>query len=138
MVTDETSEQKPRAPTPEEREAHLKAQMIRDEQTVFGLAVLAMQIHTGTLTKNKNQVANAFLKMGVMLKQNPGFAERFKAAQTAIVAQAQDMARKSIVVPDKRLVTPSGSRTPTLVRADGTNASEPASDTGGSRPDASE
>jgi hypothetical protein len=46
-----------------------------------------MDIHTGTLVKNKNMVANAFLKIGVILKNNPGFPERFKLAQKAIIDQ---------------------------------------------------
>ena len=62
-------------------------QIMRDDQTVFALAVLAMEIHTGTLIKQKNMVANAFMKMGVILRNNPGFPERFKAAQAHVIAQ---------------------------------------------------
>ena len=61
-----------------------KIERIMDEQTVFGLACLMMDIHVGTLIKNKNMVANAFMKSGVLLQNNPGFPERFKKAQQAV------------------------------------------------------
>lgn len=53
-------------------------QILKDEQTVFSLAVLMMEIHTGTLIKNKNIVAHAFMKAGIVLRNNGGFPERFK------------------------------------------------------------
>lgn len=59
-------------------------QEIMDSQTVFALAVLMMDIHTGTLMKNKPLVANSFMKAQVVLQNNPGFPARFKAAQQAI------------------------------------------------------
>lgn len=60
-----------------------------DEQTVFAMASLMLDIHTHTMLKNKNGVANAFLKAGVVLKNNPGFVGRFKMAQEAIIKEMQ-------------------------------------------------
>lgn len=62
-------------------------EIMRDDQTVFALAVLMMDIHTGTLIKNKNMVANSFMKAGVILQNNPGFPDRFKAAQQHVINQ---------------------------------------------------
>lgn len=59
---------------------------IADEHTVFGLAVLAVDLHNATIMRNKAQVANSFFKIGIMLRNNKGFIERFKKAQDAVKA----------------------------------------------------
>jgi hypothetical protein len=62
-------------------------QKFLDEQTTFALACLMMDIHTGTVIKNKNMVANAFMRSGVVIRNNPGYPERLRAAQEAIKAE---------------------------------------------------
>lgn len=100
MNTDENKTES-RKLTPEEV-ARFTA--LRDERTVFELAILAMEIHTGTLLKNKNKVANAFLKMTVVLSRNPGFAERFKAAQQAVIDQIEAIDKPSVIAPSPQVV----------------------------------
>jgi hypothetical protein len=63
-----------------------RQQEIRDEHTVFSLAVLAMDMHMYASLKNKALMANAFMKVGIVIRNNPGFPERFKKAQMAIAA----------------------------------------------------
>jgi hypothetical protein len=82
-------------PKPELTEQQV--QIMRDDQTVFALAVLMMDLHTGTLIKNKNMVANSFMKAGVVLRNNPGFPDRFKAAQDRVKAQ---MAKQGPLMPE--------------------------------------
>jgi hypothetical protein len=65
--------------TPEQIQAFM------DEQTVFSLAVLMMDVHVGTMLKNKSMVANAFMKAGVVIQNNAGFPERFRQAKKAIL-----------------------------------------------------
>lgn len=63
-------------------------QDLRDEQTVFSLAVLATDVHVYSQLKNKPMMVNAFMKIGVVIQNNPGFLIRFKKAQAAITALA--------------------------------------------------
>lgn len=62
---------------------------LQDEQTVFALAVLMMDLHVATLMKNKAGVANSFLKTGVLLRNNPGFSQRFRKTQAEIIKYVQ-------------------------------------------------
>lgn len=81
--------------TREQLEAIIK---LKDEQTVFALAGLSLDIHIGTLVQNKANVANAFMKIGVVLKNNPGFVKRFKQAQKAVI----DSVINSKLSPEKK------------------------------------
>ena len=73
-----------------ENEQIQQIQQIVDEQTVFGLAVLMMNVHVGSQIRNKAMVANSFMKATVLLKNNPGFPERFKKAQEAVMNHLKD------------------------------------------------
>jgi len=64
-----------------------RIEIMRDDQTVFALAVLMMDLHVATLLKNKNGAANCLMKAGVVLRNNAGFPARFKAAQQAVIDQ---------------------------------------------------
>ena len=80
---------------------HEEKVRINDEHSVFSLATLAIQLHTGTLTKNTAMIANSFLKIEVVLRNNPGFLSRFKAAEEAVIAQAQKQGKPSgILLPE--------------------------------------
>lgn len=72
--------------------------MLVDEQTTMMLASMALDIHTGTLLKNKALVANSFMKIGVILRNNPGFIERFKKAQAAIIAHIKKEGKPSTLI----------------------------------------
>lgn len=86
----------PNAPQKELTKAEL--QDFVDEQTVFSLAVIMMEIHTATLLKNKNGVANNFMKVGVILRNNPGFPKRFKAIQQQILDQMKNAKAPTIEI----------------------------------------
>ena len=61
-------------------------QKMLDEQTVFSLAVLMMDVHAGTFIKKPHMVANAIMKTSLILNNNPGFSDRFKAVQDQLKA----------------------------------------------------
>jgi hypothetical protein len=97
-------------------------QIMRDDQTVFSLAVLMMEVQTGTLIKNKNMVANAFMKAGVILRNNPGFPERFKRAQQAIIAEMKKQgppAADATPLPTDTALELDESKAPTMSVIDG-------------------
>lgn len=74
----------------------------RDDQTVYALAVLMVDIHVATSLKNKNMIANSFMKCGVLLRNNPGFVARFKKEQTEIINHIKAM------IPGGRMELPPG------------------------------
>lgn len=66
-----------------------QVQEFLDEQAIFSLAVLMVDLHVSSCTKNKQGLVNAMLKAGVVIRNNPGFIPRFKAAQKEIIDQIQ-------------------------------------------------
>jgi len=72
-------------------------EILRDEQTVFALAVMAVEINVGTLLRDKNKTTIALLKIGNILKSNPGFTERFRKVQKMLIEQMQ---KKGSPAPD--------------------------------------
>jgi len=61
-------------------------QDFNDEQTIFSLALLMMDLRTAILLKDRAGIANAFLKSGVVVQNNPGFAERLKKIKDGVMA----------------------------------------------------
>lgn len=82
----------PKKPSAEEM------QDMADEHTVFGLAVLMMDLRTAVLLKNTPGIANAYMKSDVLLRSNPGFPERLKLAQAEIIAQMRLQGKPSQVI----------------------------------------
>lgn len=75
----------PKELTPEQKQElteHL------DEQTVFSLAVMMLEVHTASYLKQQDRLYQAFMKVNVILRNNPGFPERFKAVQKQIMTAA--------------------------------------------------
>ena len=64
MEPNETAPKKPNPPS--------------DDSTILSLAAVAMDLHVATLLRDKNGVASQFLRIGILLRQNPGFAKRFR------------------------------------------------------------
>lgn len=72
----------------------------QDEQTVFALAALCMDIHAGTLVRNTKLLSLAFMKVNTILAKDPGFVERFNKARAAI-QQLIKLEMSQISVPDE-------------------------------------
>lgn len=59
-------------------------QRMVDDQTIFVLAALAMDLHVATQLRNQPIVVNTFMKINVAINSNPGFAERFRKLQEQV------------------------------------------------------
>lgn len=88
-----SEDQKPEL-TPEQL-AELQDYM--DQQTVFSLATLMVDLHVASAVKDKSGLVNVMLKLAVVLKNNPGFIPRFKAAQREIIERIQKSTPKELV-----------------------------------------
>jgi hypothetical protein len=80
--------------TPEQREE------LADSQTIFALACLAVDMYVATEMKNKPMIANSFLKLGVVLRNNPGFVARLKKEQKDIMEHMKQMSTSKILTPE--------------------------------------
>lgn len=70
-------------------------QQLADEATVFKLAAYMLDAYTAILTKNSKRLMSIVMEINALLKTDPSFMMRFKAAQTA-VAEIQQKANKNI------------------------------------------
>lgn len=73
-------------------------QRLADEATVFKLAAYMLDCYTAILTKNSKNVMAVVMQINALLKTDPSFMMRFKAAQMAI-AEAQQKARAKVEPP---------------------------------------
>lgn len=80
----ETNEQ-PKELTPKEAAAKQAAD---DNQTIFVLAALMVDLYMATIVRNEAAVGVILPNAGNLLRARPGFVERFKALQ-------QDVLKKS-------------------------------------------